>query len=203
MKRSLKLLAAALSCAALSPASAQSLFIDTAQPVLSTHLGALGPVMEVGGPSAQRLAQTLTVEMGGTLVGVYLPIDCFARPFLPPGRGVVVSVVDVVGGSPGTWTVDRALVDPKDADAGGRFVFVPFTGGMTLKTGDQIALVLENRTGACHVTYSPATANYAGGNGFVETLSSSPPGGPGWIPLAGHPMNLLWSDDFPFQLVLQ
>jgi hypothetical protein len=155
--------------------------------------------MEVGGASAQRLAQMLTVEMGGALVGVYLPIDCFARPFLPPGRGVVVSVVDVVGGMPGTWTLDRALVDPADADAGGRFVFVPFTLGTTLKAGDQIALVLENRTGACHVTYSPVTANYAGGSGFVETLST----GPGWIALVRHPMNLLWADDFPFQLVLQ
>lgn len=187
MKKSLKLLAASLSCLALLPASAQVTgnFVDAAHfPIdFSANNNA------IGGTSQQRLAQTLTVEVGGNLAGVFLPVLC--------GSGRLrVEIRDVVADQPGPTVLDHRGVDPAVFDTGGRFTYVRIPGSLPLAPGQRIAIVVENRTGTCAYHQSPVSSNYAGGQGYFEAL----PNPPGWVAFSVFANT---PDDLPFQLVME
>lgn len=187
MKKSLQLLAVSLSCSALLPASAQALgnIVDAAHfPIdFAANNNA------IGGTSHQRLAQTLTVEVGGSLAGVFLPILC--------GDGRVrVEIRDVAASQPGPTMLDHRVVNSTVFDSGGRFTYVPIRGGLPLAAGQQIAIVVENATGTCAYHQSPVSSNYAGGKGYFEAL----PNPPGWVAFSDFANT---PDDLPFQLVLE
>lgn len=188
MKRTLWAVAAIAAGSAFLPASAQSTgnFVDAAQFEIDMKAGGLA----VGGASQQRLAQTMTVEVGGNLAGVFLPISCAS------GK-VVVEVRDVGKGDvPGPGVL--AVTGARAADLGVppfRFTYVAMRRPLLLAAGDRISIIVSNPGGECGFAQAPATAAYAGGRGFFEALPNSP----GFIPFsdfAGAP------DDLPFQLVL-
>ena len=194
MRTALQLLAAQLACAAVIPVGAQSMgdFIDAAQPVISwknvtSYL--------LGGASSQKLAQTLTVEIGGTFVGVWLPIECGTST-------VTVEIRDVVAGAPGPKVLDTMLVDPVFFDAGRRLVFVATSNAVSFVAGQQISIVMRTG-GECVLYASPAGMNfpvnvpsYPGGQAFFEAA----PNPPGWVPLSTFPGQ---PDDLPFMLLLR
>ena len=192
MKNLYPLLAAWCCTLALSPALAQGLgnFVDAAH--FPIDYGADN--MAVGGAFHQRLAQTLTVEVGGTLEGVFLPIGCGSNA----GNGkITVEIHDVAGGQPGPTVLASRKVAPGEFDSpNARFTFVPIPGALALAAGQQIAVVIERAKGedcACH--QSPVGSDYPGGQGFFEAL----PNPPGWVPFSTFPGT---PDDIPFQLVL-
>lgn len=187
MKRTRWAIAAIAACALL-PASAQSngYVAGAAQPAIDLRATGLA----VGGASQQRLAQTMTIEAGGSLAGVLLPLSCASG-------NVVIEVRDVAGdGAPGANLL--AVTAARGTDLGSppfRFTFVALRRPIVLAPGDRIALVVSNPGGECGFAQAPATVAYAGGRGFFEAL----PNPVGFIPFAafaGTP------DDLPFQLVL-
>lgn len=190
MDKTLKLLAASFACFAVLPASAQSLgdFVDAAQPLIdrgSPLVHSIG-----GGPSSeQKLAQTMTVEVGGNLAGIFMPILC--------GTGKVhVEIRDVAAGQPGPTVLDSRNVDPSVFDVPGYFIYVRIPGAVALTAGQEIAVVVSNAKGSCSYYKSPVTANYPGGQAFFDAR----PNPPGWVPFSAFPGE---PDDLPFQLVLE
>ena len=189
MNHALNLAAAALCCSAALPASSQVLgnIVDAAH----FQIDYAAPlVWGIGGTSHQRLAQTLTVEVGGTLAGVFVPVAC--------GSGRLnVEIRDVAAGKPGPTVLDHRTVDAADlADTLGRFSYVRIPGALPLAAGQEIAIVLENKRGVCFARPSPVSSNYAGGQGFFEAL----PNPPGWVAFSDF---VNTPDDLPFQLVLE
>jgi hypothetical protein len=149
----------------------------------------------VGGQSRQRLAQTLTVERGGELAGVFLPIRCSAGP-------LYVELRNVVAGKPGSKILAREVLDGALLDVPiGRFLFIEMptsalTGGLTLYVNMQVAIVVGSQGASCGYSTSSTTPNYPGGAGFYDGV----PGPGAWIALAGSPGA---GGDLAFQLVLR
>lgn len=208
MRTSLKLVVAALSCSTLLPAFAQLAFVDAAQPLIDrygwSHQYFGTPHPNFGLPT-QRIAQTLTIETNGKMVGVFLPIDCMYGAYSTRGSGAVnVEIRDVDAGLPGPTVFDYALVGANYFDRGGRFTFVPLSGGLAVAPGQQFAIVLENGAGGCELSASAPwiapwgapLAAYAGGTSFFENSYTSGV----WIPFNATGYG---ADDIPFQLVLQ
>jgi hypothetical protein len=188
---------AALCCAIpFSFAHAQGLgnFVDTANYPIDSTLNNFG----IGGSSEQKLAQTLTVDAGGTLEGVFLPIGCDVIA----GAGKVhVEIHDVVGGMPGTTVLADRAVAPGEFDApNGRFTFVKIPGGLALSAGQQVAIVVyQPKVGSCAMRQSPLSVDYPGGHGFFDAR----PNPPGWVPFSTFAgTSAATSDDLPFILVL-
>lgn len=144
--------------------------------------------LAVGGSSQQRLAQTLTVEVGGRLAGVFLPISCAS------GK-VQVEIRDVKGDLPGASILAYRSVRASELDAPFRFTFVELKSRHVFAPGDQVAIVVGNDSGSCGLAPAPASVAYAGGRGSFEAL----PNPPGFIPFSDFPGT---ADDLPFQLVL-
>jgi hypothetical protein len=145
--------------------------------------------LAVGGSSQQRLAQTLTVEVGGRLAGVFLPINC------ANGR-LLVEIRDAKGGLPGTRILASESVRAADLDAPFRFTFIDLKSRHTFSPGQEVAIVVSNEKGSCGLAPAPASVAYAGGRGSFEAL----PNPAGFIPFSGFPGT---ADDLPFQLVLE
>lgn len=191
MKR-LHLFLAACCCALPLFSHAQGLgnFVDAANFIMAPP-GSL--VSAVGGASDQKLAQTLTVEVGGTLEGVFLPLSC-------AGAGKIhVEIHDVVGGLPGPTVLADRAVAPSALDApGNRFTFVHIPGALALASGQRVAIVVyasKPNLGGCGMAQSQVSANYPGGRSFFD----SRPNPPGWVANGDF---VDTPDDYPFQLVL-
>jgi hypothetical protein len=171
----------------LSPAFAQGVgrFVDTANFSMDFAAG----TEAIGGASNQRLAQTLTVEIGGTLEGVFVPVSCSSGH-------LVVEIHDVVSGQPGpTVLAHRSVAAAQLMSNALHFTFVPIPGALPLAPGQNIAIVLDSPHGTCGCLQSQATSDYPAGHGFFEAL----PNPPGWIPFSTFPGT---PDDIPFQLVV-
>jgi hypothetical protein len=192
MKR-LHLFLAACCCAIpFSLAQAQGLgnFVDAANYSIDFGVGNLG----IGGSSQQMLAQTVTVEAGGTLEGVFLAMGCDTSA----GAGKMhVEIRDVVAGAPGTTVLAQRAVAPGELDApDNRFTYVKIAGGLALAAGQPVAIVVYRPKGDdCAMHQSAPAADYPGGHGFFDAR----PNPPGWVPFSAFPGT---PDDLPFQLVL-
>jgi hypothetical protein len=186
MNRPLAIAAFVASCAFAS-ASAQSTgnFVDAAQFQIENPIPF---TLAVGGSSQQRLAQTLTIEVGGRLAGVFLPISC-------ANGKVLVEIRDVKGDLPGARILASQSVRAADLDAPFRFTFVEMKSRLVFTAGSQVAIVVSNDSGSCGLAPAPVSVAYAGGRGSFEAL----PNPPGFIPFSDFPAT---ADDLPFQLVL-
>jgi len=193
MKRLHAFLAAACCAMPLSFAQAQALgnFVDAANFTVSGMAWTLG-----GAVVEQKLAQTVTVELGGTLEGVFLPLLCGNGPDVGTGK-IHVEIHDVVAGMPGPNVLAQRAVAPTEVELGVlRFVYIRIPGALPLLAGEQVAIVVTRPKGEdCMLAESTPAANYPHGQGFFDAR----PNPPGWVPFAnvqGAP------DDLPFQLVL-
>jgi hypothetical protein len=172
--------------AGLAHAQSTGHFTDAAQPI------DMAPpyTYAVGGSSLQSLAQTLTVEQTGRVMGVFLPVFC--------GTGMItVELRDVAPGElPGSRVLDSTSVAA--ADIGYHylhFTYVEFQRQRKVKVGARLAVVVSNPGGSCGMNVSPLAIDYPGGRGSFEAL----PNPPGFVHfgVAGAA-----ADDLPFQLVL-
>lgn len=187
MKTRIRILAAACSMLAAGTAAAQSAggFIDASNRAIDVSVGG----MAIGGSYEQVLAQTLTVEIGGNIDGVYLPVGC-------SDGALYLEVRDVVAGEPGPTVLDSQLVPAHLLPLTQRFKFIAFKGGAKVRAGDEIALVLSNPKGECGIARSRLSSDYAGGHAFFDSRPN-PPGT--WIPNGSFPNE---PDDYPFALGL-
>ena len=198
MRGSLALLAAVLWCAVL-PASAQTgIFVDTG--VAPVGLWVAQPI---GGPYGAEGAQSLTVEVGGTLRGVLLPIECGIA-----GGAVDVEIRDAPATPPyypGTMVLDRATMPPTFFyGKGPRFVFVPMYKRLAISAGQTISVVVRSPSGACSWHWPAPGVMYTGGgsstgSGFVQWTSN----GGGWAPLWLISGGGNGAYDFPVLLVME
>ena len=188
MNRKPLAIAAFVASCGFGSASAQSTgnFVDAAQFQIESPIPF---TLAVGGGSLQRLAQTLTVEVGGRLAGVFLPISC-------AGGKVLVEIRDVKGDLPGSRILASESVRAATLDAPFRFTFIDLKSRHIFAPGDQVAIVVGNEKGSCGLAPAPASVAYAGGRGSFEAL----PNPPGFIPFSDFPGT---ADDLPFQLVLE
>lgn len=196
MKR-LHLILAACCCAIpMSFAQAQGLgnYVDAANYSVDFGAGNFG----IGGSSEQKLAQTVTVETGGTLEGVFLAMGCGTAA----GAGKMhVEIHDVVGGIPGPTVLAQRAVAPGELDAPDmRFTYIHIPGALALAAGQQVAIVVYRPKGDdCAMHQSALAADYPGGHGFFDAR----PNAPGWVPFSDFAgTSAASSDDLPFQLVL-
>jgi hypothetical protein len=187
MKNKLPALAALVASCGFATASAQSTgqFVDAAQFQIENPIPF---TLAVGGGSQQTLAQTLTVEVGGRLAGVFLPISC-------ANGKVLVEIRDVKGDLPGTRILASQSVRAAELDAPFRFTFVEMRSKHVFTTGMQVAIVVSNASGSCGLAPAPVSVAYAGGRGSFEAL----PNAAGFLPFSDFPNT---ADDLPFQLVL-
>lgn len=188
MNRKPLAIAALVASCGFATASAQSTgnMVDAAQFQIANPIPF---TLAVGGSSQQRLAQTLTVEVGGQLAGVFLPISC------ANGR-VLVEIRDVKGDLPGARILASQSVRAADLDAPFRFTFVDMRSKHVFTPGMQVAIVVGNDKGSCGLAPAPVSVAYAGGRGSFEAL----PNPAGFIPFSDFPGT---ADDLPFQLVLE
>jgi hypothetical protein len=176
----------ALLAAFALPASAQAMgdLVDTAHFPIDPARS-----FGIGGSTDQKLAQTLTVEVGGYVAGVFLSVTCST------GR-LAVELRNVVADMPGTTVLARQEVRA-DRLRGyfGKFVYVKLPGDLRVYSGTRLAIVVTNEKGSCSLYQSADPGTYAGGKGWFETL----PNPPGWLPFSDFPGD---PDDLPFQLVV-
>jgi hypothetical protein len=146
----------------------------------------------VGGGSLQSLAQTMTIEQPGHVMGVFLPVIC--------GTGMVsVELRDVAPGDlPGSRVFDAAVVPASDIGYHNlHFTYIEFQGQRKVKAkpGTKLAVVVSNPGGSCAMNAAPVAVDYRGGRGSFEAL----PNPPGFVHFGDFPDT---PDDLPFQLVL-
>ena len=163
MKNSLKLLATALACATLSLANAGT-FFQEAQP--HWMFGIVTPwILD----ASHAYAQVVTAEHKGAILGAFLPIEC--------GTGdVIVEIRDASRGMPGSTVLDQATIDPATFNVTG-MNYAPLEGRAVVTPTQEVAIVMQNRTGTCWIYPSYNGSYYSGGEGWVAT------GGGSWAPL--------------------
>lgn len=178
----------ALSVPVALPLAAQppTLTIDQEQPAVD----AAASTLAVGGPSEQKLAQTVTVGRAGRLAEVRFAIGC--------ADGVLeieIQGVDGAGVPDGVPLLRRRVrADRLPAVVPATFEALPLPRRLRIAPGDRLAVVLSNPTGSCGVARSPAGDLYAGGQAFFDAR----PNPPGWVPFTPSEP----SDDLPFQTVV-
>jgi hypothetical protein len=169
-------------------AEAQSPVIDQMQPVVDLTVGV---VYAIGGQSEQKLAQTVTADMGGRLRGVFLPLTC--------GSGqLVIEIRTLDGDTPSDVVLTRRTFPAWSIPYIGPGIFRFFWLGLwplAFAPGDRFAVVLLNPTGSCVIFQGPLGDSYTGGEGFFEAL----PNPPGWVPFSETETHL----DLPFITVIR
>jgi hypothetical protein len=161
----------------------------------ATAIGAMQPRAEstpvtlaIGGPSGQRLAQTFTVELGGQLIALFLPVECASG-------GLRIEIRDVAGDEPGgAVLLSREVPASLVASLDFHFQLFDLGGSVEVAPGTRLAFVLGNPKGSCGIARGPAGDPYAGGAGFFE----AGPNPPGWVRLAAS-----GRDDLPFMAVVK
>ncbi len=178
-------LASSLNVILTKPADAAKV-IDQLQPNIDNNIA-----LAIGGDSnsEQKLAQTMTIEVTGTLKGIFLPIDC------ANGR-LRISINEVVAGEPGTLEYTaKQLRASRVSESITKFRYFALPGNLEIYAGDEYAVVLENRTGSCGISGSPEGDSYIGGGGFFDAR----PNAPGWISFEATESRF----DLPFMLLIK
>jgi hypothetical protein len=187
----LSLLLIAVSTQAQSP----GVFVDQMQPLVDTSVGG----MAIGGPSQEKLSQTVTVGHSGHLRGVFLPIGCDSGRLIVEIRSVEPS------GAPGIVLIARRAFPAEQVTViGPLFRYFKFEDDddrdrdhdrdLTFLAGSRFAIVLRNPTGTCGIFRGPVGDTYTGGSGFFDAL----PNPPGWVPFSPTETRL----DLPFMTVM-
>jgi hypothetical protein len=186
MKATIRMLAACTLLAA-GAAGAQSAgsFIDASNRSIDRKAGG----MAIGGHDEQVLAQTMTVQAGGIIDGVYLPVACTSGDLR-------LEIRDVQGGEPGNLVLDEIDVPAAALPAiGPRFQFIALPGGVKVQPGEEIAVVMSSK-GDCGIFRSTLAPGYAGGRAFFD---SRPNAAGVWLANGDFPGE---PDDLPFALML-
>ena len=160
----------------LMPVSGEATFlnsvIDQMQPIIDDTVGGL----TIGGQSEQKLAQTVTVNQNGRLVGIYLPIECNSGE-------LVIEIRNLIDDLPGDVVLKRIQIPASNfSDVVDPPVFrlIKIGGNLPLVAGEQFAVVLLNAIGDCVIFQGSEGDSYTGGDGFFDAR----PNPPGWIPFS-------------------
>jgi hypothetical protein len=141
-----------------------------------------------------RLAQTLTIEIGGEALGVFLPVYCPTA-----GTTLYAQLRDVAAGVAGpgpTLLAEGRLYGPTQPWYLQRnFIYIPFSAPAKAPYGSQLSLMVAAKGGECYFALAPAGNGYAAGDGYYRNVST----GGTWFPLAGGSPG----EDLPFQLQLR
>lgn len=156
--------------------------MDQMQPNFDTTAGGFA----IGGPSQQKLAQTVTVGRDGSLLGIYLPIiGCSSG-------ALVIEIRELYGDEPGDVLLSQRQISAYQIPGiGPVFRYFWIGGFIPFSAGDRFAIVLKNPTGSCAIYRSPVGNSYSEGEGFFDSL----PNQQGWIPLTN-------SLDIPFMTMM-
>ena len=159
------------------------LVIDQLQPVIDITVGGL--TINAG----QWLAQSVTVGLGGTLVGVFLPVACDTGSLV-----IGIRALDV-NNNPGDTVLASVNVDAVNLSSISPPVFrlIETGAGLPFAQGDRFAIVLQNPTGDCGIFQGPLGESYVGGEGFFQD-----PAFPGWIRFSEFETR-----DLPFMTLMQ
>src|SRR6266849_6135934 len=141
--------------------------VDQQQPAMNTAAGGLF----IGGNSQQKLAQTVTAGVSGTLAEVRMPIACYG------GADLILSIEGVTAGKP-NGVVRNTQIIP----GAGLPIFYPspptfrrfvLTTPVALAAGDQFAIILNSTgltpTSACGIFQGPAGDPYPRGNMYFDS----------------------------------
>lgn len=169
-------------------AQSPGIFIDQMQPLVNNAPGT--STLAIGGPSQQKLAQTVTVGRAGRLRGVFLPVGCQS------GK-LIVEIRNVETDLPGSVLLGRHGFPAEDVTAiGGLFRYFRLRDtDLSFVAGDRFAIVLRNPTGACASFPGQPGDTYTGGGGFFDFLGRIG----GWGPLSTFPT----APDLPFITVME
>jgi CheY-like chemotaxis protein len=184
MRRSRMLVIALMTVCLISTPAWAVPTVDQQQPVFDAAVGAWA----IGGPSAQKLAQTVRVGIAGLLTEIHIPVGC-------TDGTLIVEIVQLGGDRPGT----RILGSTAVAAAGfsGRpadFRVIRLASPIRMRVDDRFAIVLRNVTGVCGLLKSPGGDTYLPGDAFFDAR----PNPPGWIPNR----SFLPFYDLPFKTVV-
>jgi Zn-dependent metalloprotease len=120
--------------------------------------------LAIGGPSQQKLAQTMTFEWGGDLTEVAFPVGCSA------GSDLLLNIEGVSAGRP-NGIVQWSQVIPQSAVAD---LSPPYFRTLVLSTplhvnpGDRYAIVLSS-AGSCGILTGPVGDPYSGGKLYFDS----------------------------------
>ena len=140
----------------------------------------------IGGPSAQTVAQTITVGLDGRLTEFRVPVGCASGRLIAEVRDV-----DASSGQPGATVIATRSYrsDHFPGIVSTDLTPISFGGRVRVTAGDQLALVLSNPTGSCGILPGLAGNPYPAGSGWamddVNTI---------WVPLL-----LSGTDDLGFE----
>ena len=150
----------------------------------------------IGGQSKQQLAQVVTAGLTGSLVAVWLPVDC--SPFSLPPSDLHLEIQGVSAGLPNGLVLASQTIPGSDLpDFGLRRL--AFSAPASFSAGEQFAMVLTS-TGHCRTSLGSIGDPYLAGSAFARgSPSQTGQYGP-WLncckfsfpPFAEH-------DDFVFQ----
>ena len=145
--------------------------LDQEQPTIDSTVGGLA----IGGTSQQKLGQTFTAGLTGTLTEIALPVACDA------GATLAVEIRDVAGAGPGATVLASTSVPgaslPQFFPAPPAFRTISFPSGAAVTAGTSYALVLTAGDPGCGIFRGPVGDPYAAGDLYFDAL----PNAPGWV----------------------
>ncbi len=140
----------------------------------------------IGGPSAQTVAQTVTVGLDGRLTEFRVPVGCDSGRLIAEIRDV-----DASSGQPGATVIaTRSYRSGHFAEiVSTDLTSISFGGRVRVMAGDQLALVLSNPTGSCGILPGAPGNPYPAGTGWaMDDVNTN------WVPLS-----LSGTDDVGFE----
>lgn len=173
-------------------------YIDQQVPEIDLNANSTIVIGTQPGFSAQAIAQTVRVEIAGTLSALQLPVDC--RQTAPDDitveiRGVTadpMSAPDDVTLVP-PQTFDGAELTPFVSLAQATFRSLPLTNPIYLSKGDTFSIILSSG-GLCQIVHSTTTDTYANGKAFYSNAGT----GGDWMFFDAEEAN---GNDIPFKTI--
>ncbi len=155
--------------------------VDQEQPLTDTSVS-----LAIGGNSEQKLAQVVTVGLGGLLREIQLPLfGCDASDLIVEIQGVTNNMPNGVVLTSQTFPGSSLPAGPPD------FRRLVFSTPIFLTSCSRFAIVLRS-AGSCGIAPGHAGDTYAGGDAFYDAR----PNAPGWVPVVhatilqiGPPLN--------------
>ena len=146
--------------------------LDQEQPTIdSATIGGLA----IGGSSQQKLGQTFTAGLTGTLTEIAVPVACDA------GATLAVEIRNVAGGAPGATVLASTSVPatslPQFFPATPAFRTISFASGAAVSAGTSYAFVLTAGDPGCGIFQGPVGDPYTQGDLYFD----APPNAPGWV----------------------